>query len=351
MVKISDIVKTENIIKIKADDTLSSALAKLSTSHDAGFVFSQDNIFLGIINPYYHLIKTSLPGNAKVGHYMFHPPKIYMNYSNAKIAQLMDESKIHYLPVFSDDDMFMGIVSARRLLSHIHMSLSQYRIKELLELKKHPLATVFEEDTVSTALTTFKTSKVSKLIVIDHNNKLRGILSYYDLISYLMAPKDKQHGEKKGMKLSIGHQKVKNFAKSYVLTLTVKDTLRDALNLILDMKIGSVVVIDEERHPIGIITTKDFLKLLVKNDQAQKIEIITKNLSQKSRQVVGGFFNHFSDHLKHVPDVMKAKLLVKEEKEGNLFKVVLSLIPKRGLPQIIHREGRDLHKVLKEIKK
>jgi len=41
---------------------------------------------------------------------------------------------------------------------------------------------------------------------------------------------------------------------------------------------------------------------------------------------------------------------VKEEKQGNLFKVVLSLFPKKGQPKVATEEGRDLVDVLQKVK-
>ena len=191
MVKITDIVKTDNIIKVSVDDTLSSALSKLSTSHDACFVFKGEE-FVGIINPYHHLIKTSLPGNAKVGHCVFHPPRVLLSYSYAKVAQLMDESRVHYLPVFNKVGEFEGIVSARRMLSNLAQSqLFKVKLKDVIAAKKTPLVKIMENDFITTALATFKQTKVSKLLVVDEQNKLKGVLSYYDLISFLITPKQK----------------------------------------------------------------------------------------------------------------------------------------------------------------
>jgi hypothetical protein len=49
-------------------------------------------------------------------------------------------------------------------------------------------------------------------------------------------------------------------------------------------------------------------------------------------------------------NVRKATLIVEEEKKG-MFKVLFSLIPKRGKQEVIKREGRDLTNVLSDVKK
>lgn len=296
MIQLKDIIKTEGIIKVSPEETLSHALSRMRTSHDAAFVFAEQNNFMGVINPYYALIKSSYPGNAKVKHCLYHPPKVHVNYSIAKVAGLFIESKIHYLPVFDEQDRFLGIISARHLLSYyLSSAFFSLRIADLLKEKNKPVISIYEEDTVATAVNIFKKTKVSKLIIINKDFKLKGILSYYDLISYLIIPKDAPHrGEREGNHISFYHLKIKNFAKTYALTLTADDLVSHALKLMLEKKIGSVIIVDEERHPIGIVTTKDFLRLLMRNGNGKAVQVISKNLSEQSRQILGGFFRHLS---------------------------------------------------------
>lgn len=345
-----DLLKTKNVIRATPDETLSAVLSQLSSSHDAAFVFSDKKKYMGVINPYHCLIKTSYPGNAKVEHCIFHAPRIKTNYSLAKIAQLMVESKVHYLPVFDQQEKFQGIVSARHILSLTKNSPAfNVKIEDFLRTKKKPIVTVYQDELVAQAIQLFKTYKLSKLIVVNKDMKLRGIIAHYDLIQYLVAPKKKgQWGDRKGDRVSFHYNTVKNFIKSLVLTLSPNRRLGDALQLILEKEIGSVVVVDEERHPIGIITTRDFLGLLVKEIKDKQFEIIAKNLSTESRRVIGGFFNNIASLSKKIPDLAKVRLFIREEKGGGVFEQILSLIPKKGAPKIIRQQGKNLRRLLAE---
>lgn len=268
MIDLSTIVKRKNIIKVDPDMTLSHALSKLSTSHDAAFVFDEKNKFMGVINPYYCVIKSSHPGNALVEHCLHHPPKIYVDFSVPKVASLLIESKIHYLPVFDRKDNFLGIISARRILSNL-MDLPAFKktIKEALSFRQKPLTVVYEDETVAQALTLFKSTKLSKLIVINRDMKLKGILSYYDLISFLTQPKNHEGKmERVGNKIHLFNQHVKNYMKTYVLSLKNENLLSEAFNLIINKKIGSVVIVDNDRHPVGIVTTRDLLRFYMDNE-------------------------------------------------------------------------------------
>ncbi|OGK09388.1 hypothetical protein A2767_06355 [Candidatus Roizmanbacteria bacterium RIFCSPHIGHO2_01_FULL_35_10] len=296
MIQLKNIIKTDRIIKVSPDETLSYAISKMRTSHDAAFVFDEDEKFMGVVNPYYALIKSSYPGNSKVSHCLYHPPKLHIDFSISKVAELFIESKIHYLPIFDDKDKFLGIISARHLLStYTGSPIFHLPISEILQTKTKPLFTIDEDDDINSAIEIYRRTKVSKLVILNKDLKLKGVLSYYDLISYLVSPKESPHrGQREGNHISFHHLKIKNFAKTYTLTLSAKDQAAKALEMIINKKIGSIVIVDDERHPIGILTTKDFLNILWKNGYGKNPQIITRNFSQQSRQILGGFFKGLS---------------------------------------------------------
>jgi len=290
MISLTDIIKKENIISVSPEDHLSYALSKLSTSHDALFVFedverpSEKKKFLGIINPYHCLIKSSYPGNTKVKHCLVHPPKIFTDYSLFKVINLLIQSKIHYLPVFEnikrpeEKERFLGVISARRVLSHLkNLPIYKDKIELLIKSKKRPLLVIYEEDSIAKALDIFRKTQISKLIVINQEMKLKGVLSYYDLISFLGSPDRRQERSgRQGNKIHLYSQKVKNFMKNYVLTLSQEKPLFQAFNLILEKKIGSVIIIDEEHHPIGVITTRDLFQYFLSKEGGLFKQVTTK---------------------------------------------------------------------------
>lgn len=267
--RLLNILKDNNIIKSSPTDLLANVLSKLSTSHDAAFIFF-DGKFLGVINPYYSVIKASHPGNTKVVHCLSHPPKIYLNFPLVKVCDAFIQSKIHYLPVFDEKEKFLGIISARRVLKYLYnLPIFKIKIEKFIKEKNKPIMAVYEDDSIAKAVSLFKSTKLSKLIVINRDMKIRGILSYYDLIAYVMIPKESPgRGERTGKKVHYLNHQIKNLVKTSVLTLKKENYLSDAIKLILDKKIGSVIIIDEEKHPISVITTKDILKFYINSEKS-----------------------------------------------------------------------------------
>ena len=267
--RLLNILKENDIIKVSPIDHLSKVLGKLSTSHDAAFVFNDENKYVGIVSPYFTMIKSSLPANTKVQHCLTHTARIYLNYPLSKVCELFIQSKIHYLPVFEEKDNFLGIISARRILSYLKdLPIFKVKVEKIINKRWQGLVTVFEDDTIAQAIHLFKTKKISKLIVINHDKKLKGVLSYYDLIKLMISPKySSHHGERVNEKISFYNYRVKNFAKNYVLTLTKEKHLIEVIDLIVKKKIGSVIIIDKERRPLGIITTRDILRFFIDNEK------------------------------------------------------------------------------------
>lgn len=298
---LKDILKTKNIIVSSPEDSLASTLLKLSTSHDASFVFGEDEALLGVVNPYVCLIKTSFPGNAKLQQCLFYPPKVDINYSLGKVAQLMSETKLHYLPVYQNRDDFKGIISARRLLSSLKdSSLFDLTVDQVIK-QKSKIVTVYEDDFLTKAIALFKTSHVSKIIVLGRDQRLKGVLSYYDIISYLVSPAKREYDDgREGKKDNFYNQKVKNFAKSYVLTLPPTSNLKAALKLIIGKKIGSVIVVDKEKRPLGIVTTGDFLRILQREYKRHPLTSDHTSLSDLPRRMFNNIFSGFS-HLLGLP--------------------------------------------------
>lgn len=349
--KTSKLMQTDGIIYASPEDILSKVLSRLPSSHSTAFIFDKDKKYMGVINPYYSVIKSSHPSNIKIEHCLFHAPHIKMQHTAGKIAEMMIQSKIHYLPVFDDQEKFIGMVSARNMLrTYEPHSVFTTRISDMIRIKKRPLITVQEEETIGQALHLFKVTKLSKLVVINKEGRLKGVLSYYDLISFLIAPKKKERGALNTDKSTLQTKRVKHFLKSYVLTLSPHDFARDALHLVLEKRIGSIVIIDKYSKPIDILTTKDLLSLLIHEPVVAKMEMSTQNLSLKSSLITKGFFERLKDRILRKKDISQAKLFVKEEKQGNLFKVVLSLLPKKGQPKVAVEEGRDLEDVLQKVK-
>lgn len=352
MKDIEKILKTTNIIKASPDDTLSSTLSKLASSHDAAFIFDEKNNFLGIINPYFTSIKSSAyDGGTKIKHVLFHPPRISPTDSLERIVQLMNESKIHYLPVFDAQGGFMGITSARRILAYIRdMDIANTKLRNAKHTQKGKVITVLMDDPITKALALFKEYKTSKIVVIDKMGKLKGIVSHYDLIPMLMAPAKSGRQGRKGEKTTLKQVLVKNYAKTSVLTLSPDKTLKDAIDTVINKKIGSIIIVNSQNIPLGILTTKDILSIISHKTQKKPVKISNKKTSKHTKLIVSDLKTFVSDYIQDLPDIKRAEVGYEEEKGAKMFRIRIHLVPAKGKGTVITREGKDITKVVADVK-
>ena len=352
MKQIDQILKKTGIIKVSPDDTLSSALGKLASSHDAAFVFDASDKFLGVINPYYTLIKSSaFDASTKVAHALFHPPHIDTKDSLVRIVQLLNESKIHYLPVFDDEKKFLGITSARRILAFMqNLDVAKLKIGQMPHTQKGKVITVKLDDPISKAQQLFKEYKTSKIVVIDKNDRLKGILSHYDLIPFIMAPGNKSRRGSRGEQTQFKNTPVKNYAKTTVLTLNEQNTVFEAIEQVLSKAIGSIILVDHESHPTGIVTTRDILDLLRSDNKTKNVSITTKHLSKHHVVTFNDFAKYITEYIQRNEPIASARIIDEGEKNDRLFKITVHLTPFKGRPVVISREGKDFSQLLQEVK-
>ncbi|MBP9690451.1 CBS domain-containing protein [Candidatus Woesebacteria bacterium] len=354
MKNIRDFLKKNNIIRVTPDDTLSSAIGQLSSSHDAAFVFDSNDVFHGIVNPYYALIQSGArEGNTKVETIMYHPPKIYSHDTLERIAEMMISSKVHYLPVFDEEDEFVGITSARRLMSLMKDSVSKIRISQLLQGKKRPILTILETATIAQALQIFQKDKVSKLVVVDEKNKLRGVLSYYDLLPYIIAPgngKGQEKGQDNEKAKPFDKLLVRNYMKKLMITMDGISPVSEAIAMMLDKKIGSVIMTDSTGSPVNILTTRDILGLLKSDGVTKEVKLTIKHFNPAHKAVIDEFADHIREQIREDDRYVRAELIVDEEKEGKLYHIAVHLVPQKGKLLVFDRQSKDLPTLLKELK-
>jgi len=119
-----------------------------------------------------------------------------------------------------------------------------------LNVASKKLVTLNENLPVDTAFDTLSEFAVRRIILLNTENVYRGIVFQEDLFNYLEEDVYK-------VDLQISHIIKPN---QKLITLHVSALLKDALALIQNNSIGSIIIIDDDSF-VGIITEKDILRL------------------------------------------------------------------------------------------
>ena len=140
----------------------------------------------------------------------------------------------------------IGIVTESLLLAHIEKI--DYTLPALAFAHK-PVITVHQTRPVESAFDIVITNNIRRLVLVDDEGYYRGIVLQDTLFHFL---------EEDVYKIDL---RVSDLvaSDSQVFTVNYKDTLHDALIVMQQKKIGSVIVIDEKEENIGILTEKDIL--------------------------------------------------------------------------------------------
>lgn len=100
---------------------------------------------------------------------------------------------------------------------------------------------------------------------------------------------------------------------SKVFTSPVSITVREALSLLIENKVGALVIVDEGENPIGIITEKDILSLVSKGSDWHNLPV---QLNMTTNIIIGLPDDHVEyimslmtiNRIRHVPILDDGKL-------------------------------------------
>ena len=177
-----------------------------------------------------------------------------------KAARILLENKITALPVVENGNL-VGILTNSDLLRFI---LAEYPgLKKEIRVKNYmtdEVVTIDEDTTLLECHRLMGTKRIRSLPVMN-GNKLVGLVTRTDLMSSdpsRLASKNNQE-----ISLKILTQSVNKVMTKEVLTISPETELTSAAQLMLDHKIHALVVLDDEKKLVGILTESDLFLMVV----------------------------------------------------------------------------------------
>ena len=127
------------------------------------------------------------------------------------------------------------------------------------DLMTRDVATLDRNDKLSVADDVMRLGRIRHLPIVDEDGALAGIVSQRDLFhsGLLRALGYGQHAKQQAMDLLV----LKEAMKTDVVTVAPDAPLIDAAKMMLEHKIGCLVVVEAKRI-VGILTESDFVKLV-----------------------------------------------------------------------------------------
>jgi len=163
-----------------------------------------------------------------------------------------------------------GVIYVNDFLELAKPEFEKVKVREIMNPE---VITVNEHDTVAKALATMRNHGIDRVVVVDDNHRVVGIVTGKDIIDRIIAPRKKATlGDESGEKEKTLSIMVESIMSYPVITADRNDSVAKVIDLMLENKISSVVVA-RDGIPEGIVIKKDILETLIRKEAPKKYQV------------------------------------------------------------------------------
>ncbi len=194
-----------------------------------------------------------------------------------------------------------GVIFVDDFLKLVKPEFEDVKVKEVMNPE---VVTVKDHDTVAKALATMRNHGIDRVVVVDDNNKVVGIVTGKDIIDRVLAPRKRARlGDVSGEKEKTLSIMVESIMSYPVITANKNDSVASVIDTMIEKNISSVVV-TKDGFPEGIVIKKDILENFIKKATPTKfdVQVIVRNLTlddfEKARinDDLNNFMEKFKDY-------------------------------------------------------
>jgi CBS domain-containing protein/ribosome-associated translation inhibitor RaiA len=260
--KVLDIAKTK-VFSLLPDETVGKALSIMSENkiHQIPIV-DNNSIYKGMIFAKQFVNINALP-DSKVRSFICNTPIVEREEQLEKCAQLMVVSANRALPLL-DNGRLVGLISETDILKT--SDFGHARVDDVMSG-----AIVIEEtNTLGNALSKMRRYNISRLPIINPKGVLVGIINALDIADVLSTPRERSTKSK-----GIG-------SLATIKDLEVRSIMKHSISVERGTKVNDIIghfdnneeiVIVGDKRPIGIITPKDILELVLPRAKKPTIHV------------------------------------------------------------------------------
>jgi CBS domain-containing protein len=283
------------------------------------------------------------------------PRKVEGDASIKEVVELLLPSAFTGVPVVDNKGCPVGIITEGDLIYKADLPLSfgilagsdQTKTDKILttladkkarEIMSQPAVVINQDELAVQAVNHMLTKEVKRLLVVDENGKLVGILCRQDIFHTILRESPDWRGFQE-MNIHVGNLRlVSDIARHDTYTVLPDTPVDDVLQLIDCNDIDRVSVVDRQDHFLGLISDRDLLYAFV--DRHPGIwEYLMNKLPFTER---GKRFKDLKEHLqaKTAKEVMKTDVVTVRENAPieTAIKLMFECVIKR-LP-VLDEEGR-----------
>lgn len=248
---------------VDTSETISHLLGKCRSSrHFYAVITDAKGNYVGMADKHQCLSLNKDATKTKVKHVLTKGPTLKAGTDIKEMARLFLTTEMHGLPVVEKKKV-IGIVYLidviNALSDSVKGTVDDVNTKELIVVKA--------QESIGTVVNWFKKKGIGRLPVVDAKNNLVGICTVEDVLyrTYALPHQraTQRMTERSGgsalNQTSIAQLPASNLINSIVWTVSKGESLKNALTLMQEHDVNSLVIAEKEK-PVGVITAKDILR-------------------------------------------------------------------------------------------
>jgi len=252
-------IATRDYVAVDADERLSKVRSRFERENPKGFLVTENGEYEGVINER-QLVQSHVQDSAKVRGLVEPAPKVGRQDDVREVARVLVEGGTRIVPVFEDDSLW-GVVTTNDILEAVLPNLDALEVSDIYT---EQVVTVTEQTSVGRAINLLREHGVSRLPVIDGDERLVGMVTTHDIADFAVRDMERQHkGDRSGDRDRVLDIPVYDIMNSPVETTSLEASVETAVERMLENDYAGLVVTDgEDRSVAGIITKTDVLRAL-----------------------------------------------------------------------------------------
>ncbi len=207
------------------------------------------------------VLKVTHPERTSVSKISFRPPSITPSTPVYDASSKLVHNRIRILPVVENESV-VGVVRQTKILEKM-ADCDDLKIFLSEDLMVENLVTVSPDSSIGVVRSIMLRNGISHAPLVDQEGKLKGLITAKDLVWYFVKPRESMKiGEKVGKKIKLLEMGIKGLADSNPLQVTRRTSVLDVVHEMINRKKSYSLVV-EKHKPVGIITPRDIISLLL----------------------------------------------------------------------------------------